>query len=88
MARTKSATSLRAKLMTLGVQDEIYLPDTQAPGKATIMERAVHTIVRRDPELAQRRFSTERWLAMRPYPVSAGCLLRVRRVDNSADASD
>ncbi len=81
MGRQKSETSLRAKLMTLDVEDIIYLPDTWVgSAKPTLMERAVRTLTSRDKDLKQRRFITERWIGTRPHPPSAGQMLKVRRV--------
>jgi len=87
--RALSPTSLRAKLATLGACDTLYLPDSVSAGKATIMERAVQTMIRRDPELAARRFVTERMVAVRHHPLCAEAILKVRRVDAAgADAAD
>ena len=86
MARKRSETSLRAKLLTLGVDDDIFLIDTYSKGKATIMERAVTTMIGRDPELAQRRFTTERWVATSgTETLKVKHLIRIRRLSVPED---
>lgn len=72
--------SLAAKLASLAIGEELFFPDTISPGKATIAERSVTNLIAKSPALADRKFSTERWLAVRAAGVEARAILLVRRI--------
>lgn len=74
------AGSLVAKLLSLRVGEVLHLDDRQTPGKATPGERAVTNVIAKSPALAGMQFATERWLAVRSFPVEAKAILAVRRL--------
>lgn len=74
--------SLRAKLSAIGPGEAVWLADVFCPGKATTMERAVTTMVKRDEVLRGRQFVTERWTGIKGTPATTRQLLMVHRVDN------
>jgi hypothetical protein len=77
---TVQAGSLVAKLLSLRVGETIHLDDKQTPGKATIAERSVRNVIAKSPALHGLTFATERWLAVRSFPVEAKAILAVRRL--------
>lgn len=71
--------SLAAKLATLNPGQTLYFDDRFTAGTATNMERQVHNLFNKSPVLAGRRFTTERWTAVRTSPPEAKQILAVTR---------
>lgn len=71
--------SLVSKLLNIRVGETIYLDDRHSEGIATNMERQVTNMVAKSPALSGRKFTTERWVAIRTGPTRTREILGVTR---------